>query len=181
MLRISLPSYLNEEEKESWTGQRAYLVEFHAWFSPLFIVSRRFRSLPSVYRFSLSLFNKKSFDPSGPRLAYFSANLDYNAGDDVSQDIYIFDPLSWREIDKSGFSSKKGVDIFDLGRSMEKESWLVFSLTIPKSLRPPWFKRNAGRRERSGGEECVRHRPFAYVTNPSNRSDLWTLLSPIDP
>lgn len=95
--------------------------------------------------------------------------------------IYIFDPLSWREIDKSGFSSKKGVDIFDLGRSMEKESWLVFSLTIPKSLRPPWFKRNAGRRERSGGEECVRHRPFAYVTNPSNRSDLWTLLSPIDP
>lgn len=36
--------------------------------------------------------------------------------------IYIFDPLSWREIDKSGFSSKKGVDIFDLGRSMEKES-----------------------------------------------------------
>ena len=36
--------------------------------------------------------------------------------------IYIFDPLSWREIDKSGFSSKKGVDIFDLGRSIEKES-----------------------------------------------------------
>lgn len=60
---------------------------------------------------------------------------------------YIFDPLSRREIDKSGFSSG-GVDTFDLGRSMagnecggEKVA-ISFFFDDSKS-RPSRFERNA--------------------------------------
>lgn len=83
------------------------------------------RSLP----FSLSLIDEKSFDSSGLRLAYFSRNLDYNAGGDVGSRVRTYiRSLVLRDMDR-GFSLG-GVDMFDLGRSMRGGKKVVISFFL---------------------------------------------------
>lgn len=84
------------------------------------------RSLP----FSLPLIDEKSFDSSGLRLAYFSRNLDYNAGGDVGSRVRTYiRSLVLRDMDRGGFSLG-GVDMFDLGRSMRGGKKVVISFFL---------------------------------------------------
>lgn len=80
--------------------------------------------------FSLPLIDEKSFDSSGLRLAYFSRNLDYNAGGDVGSRVRTYiRSLVLRDMDRGGFSLG-GVDMFDLGRSMRGGKKVVISFFL---------------------------------------------------